>query len=403
MEPTTSIDKNEDDPPDSSQLSKQKVSLKEPPGATGSFFVAPAENELPRPKGRISLRPSPTVVPLSGTKVGQVPCLPADRFCDFIPAASLRLRGRSDSRRRQDILSQNNIEIISDIDRCFGLWQELSSKKTLFDTWEFRFAFYKGYRFKPHFLLLKNNEDNLALLPLWYDEDKKKYTWFGSDWQEEVRFFAKNPDSMERLLSVSPSPLFLNAIAEESYALLNNKEKFQIDDAKYILELEGLKTHEDHLMSLKKNTRHNLRKDRRRIERQNPEIIINDFSLLPSLIALNKKRFKKDSGWNDSRRVETFSQVIKLSGKSYTARMVAIKIGDRIAGADLICVYNGTYFALSGGYDVKDFSGIGNYMNLVEIDDAISLGCNKIDFLQNNFEWKDNWLAAVPLFKYEKN
>jgi len=41
-------------------------------------------------------------------------------------------------------------------------------------------------------------------------------------------------------------------------------------------------------------------------------------------------------------------------------------------------------------------------MNLFEIDDAISLGMKKIDFLQNNYEWKERWFEAVPLFKFRK-
>lgn len=341
MEPTLSAEKKEDDPPNSSSetLLKNKVFLKEPEKQTGSFFVASDDYQ---------------------------------------------------------------VKIITEINHCFSFWQEFSPNKSLFDTWEFRYAFYKGYGFKPYFMVLKNGNDNLALLPLWYDEDKKKYTWFGSDWQEEVRLFEKEPGAIDKLLSIAPLPIYLNALSEESRNLINAKQLFQSDDAKYVLDLKGKNSHENHLMSLKKNTRHNLRKDRRKIERQSPVVKINDFSALPALIALNKKRFHEDSSWNDPRRVETFTQVIKQSGHSYEARMVSVEINGKIAGVDLICLYKETYYALSGGYDIKDFSGIGNYLNLVEIDDAISLGCKKIDFLQNNFEWKDKWLTSVPLYKFER-
>jgi len=70
------------------------------------------------------------------------------------------------------------VEIVSDIERCKTLWQEFSPQKNLFDTWEFRYAFYKGYEFKPYFLLLKNENENLSLLPLWFDKDEKNM--FGS-------------------------------------------------------------------------------------------------------------------------------------------------------------------------------------------------------------------------------
>ena len=313
-------------------------------------------------------------------------------------------------------------EIVTDMNYCFELWQEFSPQKNLFDTWEFRLAFYKGYQYKPYFLLLRNKVKNLALLPLWYDADKKRYTWFGSDWQEEVRFFAKDSNYIPILLSAAPSPLSLNAISQDSVEPIKDynppttlpsslrsewapKIKFEEDSPKYILNLEGLKNHEDYLMTLKKNRRHDLRKDRRKIERRNPEIIINNFADFDFLIELSKKRFREkgeETDWEDPRRVATFREVIKLAGKSYQARMITIKINGKVAGVDLICLYGKTYYTLKCGYDVKNFSGIGNFMNLLEIDDALKLGMKKIDFLQNNYGWKSQYFQPLPLLKYEK-
>jgi len=302
-------------------------------------------------------------------------------------------------------LISENIEIVSDISHCFQLWQEFSPQKTLFDTWEFRLAFYLGYGYKLYFLLLKNKNENLALLPLWYDLDRKKYFWFGSDWQEEVSFFSKDPSFIPILLSIAPSPLYINSINEESVEPLKSEVKFKKDESKYILNLNGFRNHEDYLMTLKKNTRRNLRKDRNRILRQNPEIIINNFSDFKYLVKLSKERFNQKgekTDWEDKRRIETFLRVIQLAGKSYQARMITIKVGNEIAGVDLVCLHNNTYFALKCGYDVKNFPGIGNFMNLFEIDDAIRLGMKKIDFLQNSYQWKDRYFQAVPLFYYQK-
>ena len=298
-----------------------------------------------------------------------------------------------------------NIEVITDINRCFKLWQEFNTQKSLFDTWEFRLAFYRGYLYKPYFLLLKNKSENLALLPLWHDVDKKKYTWFGSNWQEEVRFFAKDLDYIPILLSAAPSPLCLEAIAQDSVEPIKGSVKFKNDDPKYILNLGRLRSHRDYLMNIKKNRRHDLRKDRRKIERQNPEIIINNFTDFNFLIELSKKRFQEkgeETDWEDPRRITTFRQVIKLAGKSYRTRMITIKINGRVAGVDLICLCEKTYYTLKCGYDIHNFSGIGNFMNLLEIDDAINLGMKKIDFLQNNYGWKSQYFQPLPLFKYEK-
>jgi len=297
------------------------------------------------------------------------------------------------------------VEIVSDIEKCHSLWQEFSPQRNLFDTWEFRYAFYQGYQFLPHFLLLKRNSENLALLPLWFDEDRKIYTWFGSDWQEEVSFFTKDLNLIPFLISLAPSPLYLNAISADCVTPLQNEIKFENDEPKYVLNLEGFKNHEDWLKTLKKNRRRDLRKDRNRILRQKPEIIINNFADIDELIRLSKKRFKErgeKTDWEDKRRISTFKEVINLGGRSYQPRMITIKINGKAAGVDLVCLFKKTYFTVKCGYDVKNFSGIGNFMNLFEIDDAISLGMKKIDFLQNNYQWKNRWFQPVPLYKFRK-
>ncbi len=298
-------------------------------------------------------------------------------------------------------------EIVSDIERCSELWQEFSPQKTIFDTWEFRLAFYNAYHDQPHFVLLKNRKgQNLGLLPLWYEKDKRKYFWFGSWWQEETEFFVKDLELVPLLLEMAPSPMHLNAIPKESILPFKDEIKFNRDDSKYVLNLEGLKTHEDYLMTLKKNRRHDLRKDRRRIEKQNPEIIINNFPDFKNLIDICKKRFAEKgqhTDWEDKGRVKTFEEVLRLGNKSYENRMITVRIGDKIAGVDLIGLFNKTYFTLKCGYDVSNFHGIGNFMNLLEIDDAIKLGMKKIDFLQNSYGWKSQYFESVPLFKYNKN
>jgi hypothetical protein len=303
------------------------------------------------------------------------------------------------------LLKTHQIEIISDVNSCFELWKKFSPLKTLFDTWEFRLAFHRAYRYKPYFLLLKENSEELALLPLWYEDEAKKYFWFGSDWQEETRFFSKDPSYVPLLLFLAPSPLSLNAISQDSVRSVGDKIKFEEDEPKYVLNLEGIRNHEDYLMTLKKKRRYDLRTARRKIERQNPKIMINNFCDFEHLVYLSKQRFEQKgekTDWEDPKKVEAFRQVMKLAGRSYKIRMISVSIENQIAGVDLIALFNNCYYTLVCGYNVKDFSGIGNFVNLFEIDDAIGLGMKRIDFLQNSYQWKCNFFDAVPLFKYEK-
>jgi len=309
-----------------------------------------------------------------------------------------------DCGREEKILSLGlQIEVVNDIVECQRLWEEFSPKDTLFECWEFRLAFYNAYKFEPYFILLKNPSENLALLPLEYNKKDGCYTWFGSSWQEENKIFAKDASFASLLLEAAPRPLSLEAMDASCQELLKGEIILESDLPKYVLDLERMKSSEDFLAGLSKNKRHGLRKDRRRIEKQNPQITIDEFSDLGTLISLSKKRFhQKGEGtdWEDSRRIETFRQVIGLRDKSYKVRMISIYIDGQPAGIDLNAIFKGSYYALKCGYDVQSFPGIGNFMNLFEIEDAISLGMKRFDLLQNNYEWKDRLFQQVPLYKY---
>lgn len=306
------------------------------------------------------------------------------------------------------LLKSLQIEIVSDINRCFSLWQQFSQPQNLFDTWEFRYAFWKAYQYKLHFILLKTQKENVALLPLWYEPDEKRYTWFGSVWQEENNFFVKNPVLVPLILNICPSPLFLNAISIESYNKINNFMDLKPDDPKYVLDLKKYTDVDSFLGNLKKKRRYNLRRDKRIIESQNPRILIDNFVDYTTLIELCIKRFAEkgeDTDWDDPRRIAAFKQVIELGkmGKSYAVRMITVIIKNRVAAVDLIATYNGCYYPLKCGYDVRRFPGIGNFMNLYEIDDALKLAMNKMDFLEVDYGWKNKWFDKVPLFKFEKD
>lgn len=307
-----------------------------------------------------------------------------------------------------DLLRNLKVEVYSDIKDCFKLWDEFSPKEGLFDLWNFRLAFYKAYKPKLHFMLFKSGEEKIGLLPLWFEDWDKKYYWFGGWWQEENNFFAKKSIFIPLMLAVCPKPVLLNTISFPIYQRLGPAKDFVSflpDDPKYVLDLRGMNHVDDYLKRLKKSRRKSLKKNRIRIEKQNPEVIINNFSDLKHLFRLSSERLAEKGqkcDWDEfPEDKKVFEHVIKLAGKGYDIKMISIKINNIIAGVDLIAIVNGCYYAMICGYNVKQFSGIGNYFNLLEIEDALRMGLKKIDFLENNYQWKDRWFQAVPLLKYE--
>lgn len=306
--------------------------------------------------------------------------------------------------------------IFSDIKDCASLWEEFSPKESLFDLWSFREPFFQYLQCQPYFILLKKGEKKIGLLPLWYDDYEKKYFWFGGAWHEDNKFFVKDPIFMPILFSLCPKPVYLNCIGSEMLSHFVPHEefkKFSQADPKYILDISRFKSFEDYLKSLKKSRRHSLKKDRKKVESKNPEIIINNFSDFDYLTSLCCERFnqKVSNGykdpygekaiWHDVRYKQTFQKIIENSGRDYEARMITVKINNKIVGVDLLVIFNNCYYALTCGYDVNSCSGIGNYLNILEIEEAIKLGLKKIDFLQNSYRWKDRWFQPVPMLDYK--
>lgn len=305
------------------------------------------------------------------------------------------------------LIKSLTLEIVSDIEETKELWQEFSGNQTLFDTWEFRAAFYEAYLPRLHFVVLRSPTEIVGLLPLQYEQDQRKYFWFGSWWQEENKFMVKDEMYIPLLLAACPRPVNLNAISHEIPAWIKQVIEFEADDPKYVLKLDGIKSIDDYLATLNKKKRYNLRRDWRLIEELKPEISLDNFDDLDGLIGLAKTRFKQkgeETDWEDERRVEAFRKVIAYGQKeiSYKIRMITVKIGGKLAAVDMIALYQGCYYPLKCGYNVGEFPGIGNYVNLLEIKDAIELGVGKMDFLEIGYGWKDKWFDEVPLLKYVK-
>jgi len=298
------------------------------------------------------------------------------------------------------------VEIVTDPSKCKALWNSFSPKKTLFQTWEFKKSFLDAYKYKPYFILIKNETENLALLPLWYDDKNfwtkvKHYCWFGSNWSEDNTFFVKDENYIPLLLYLAPSPIELDAIPQNIASAISDKVTLLPDDSKYIINLKDINSLDEYFDSLKKKKRYNLRRDIRKIDTENPKFIFNRYDDLDFIIKINKSRFIKDKAdWEDPRRIQTFKNIINNSGKSYNIKFISIEIGGQLCASDIIATYNGTYLPLKGASNFKDHSGLGFYISLVEIEDAIKSGFDRIDFLQEDCGWKKPMMQEVPLFKY---
>lgn len=307
------------------------------------------------------------------------------------------------------LIPRLSVKVHFDIEECFELWDKFSPDKSLFDTWDFRLAWYCGYGYKPYFYTVYEKQNPIAVLPLWYSEYRKKYQWFGSDWMEDNSFFVKDPKLIDVLFEIAPNPLILNAIEiDDSWKAMKVFKHLKSDDPKNIKEFKDISSMDELLHTFHKKDRYNLRSDYFRILEMNPKVIISEgknMKKLSKMIAMNIERFSKDpddeSDLLDEERRQTYEFMVK-NANSYDVRFIEVYIQNHLAAIDFITTYKDTYYTMKGGNDVNRFNGIGNFLVYIEFEDALTNGFSRVDCLQMDNGWKHRYFDQKEVFTLEK-
>jgi len=329
-----------------------------------------------------------------------------------------------------DLSRKLNLKVYTDFSSIKNLWEEFSPCDSVFDLWEVRQAFWEGYKFDPYFISLVRGkgtrEENIALLPLWFNSDPpnagggddalasdgQKYVWYGSNWPEDNVFFSKNDELIPLLLVIAPKPLELACIRpKKEYSFLKEFPGVSNEEEqKYFLDISHTDTLENYLKKLKKKKRYNLKRDRKKILKLKPQTVINEKSHIEELFRLSIKRFREQfpdeplehSAFEDNRRKNVFRTLINNAGR-YQFRLISTIIKGCVEAVEFGLVYKKTYYALNAGANISKYSGIGVYSNLLVVEDAINLGCEKIDFLEGDNNWKESWhLDHFYQYQYKK-
>lgn len=307
-------------------------------------------------------------------------------------------------------LSRNlALTIFRSLPDCKKLWNQFSPNNSVFDLWDVRLSFYNGYKFEPHFFTFYRNQKIVGLLPLWFNanptfgktaSDFGKYTWFGSNWPEDNVFFTDTEEIIPLMLLAAPKSLELACIKPlKVYEFLESFPSWCLEeDKKYFLDLSHVASLDDFLSHLKKKKRYNLKRDKRKILEYAPKVIIDTGKNIEEMFKLSIERFRQkypddpsdQSAFEDERREEVFRS-LATNARNYKVRLITTIIKDKIEAVEFGLVYNKTYYALNAGVDISHFSGLGIYSNLLVIEDALNLGCTKIDFLESDNNWKASW------------
>ena len=307
------------------------------------------------------------------------------------------------------IIPRLKVKVHTEIEECYELWNKFSTNKSLFDLWDLRYAWYKGYQCKTFFYTIYENSVPLVVLPLWFDEDTKRYEWFGSWWMEDHVFFAKDQKLIDLLFTIVPKPIFLNSIEFVSpVEEIKDKRFFSIlqkDDPKNIKDISSYKTINDYLEGLRKKSRYNLKADYNRIKSLKPKVVITEGyneKSFEKLVFMNTNRFdgikKERSDFFDLGTQNAIRNTIK-DAELYKTKFIEVYIQKKLAAIDLIAEYKGVYYTLLGGNDVDRFKGIGNYLVYLEFQDAIRNKFKMIDCFQIDYGWKHRYFDQREVYK----
>jgi len=289
-------------------------------------------------------------------------------------------------------------KIEQDLKKCQGLWEEFSPKQELFDEWEYRDCFYQAYGYQPYFIVGSQGDKVMGVLPLWYEERRDFYTFFGGTFPEPNTFFVKNKADLGDFLKQCPpkSRLYYLDKKESKYWPLEESDK------KYFLNLKKYEDKiENYWLGFDRKHRKNLRYDLKQFEKLNYSLRYNHLADFEKMVELNRKRFGKESDFEEKEMRMGMKNLMEVAEKRGELMMISLLVEGRVEAVEMVVIYKNCYYVLASGHNLE-VKNIGKKMMVEQIKKAMEKRMEKIDFLSSDSGWKKMWhLESVPLFEFK--
>jgi hypothetical protein len=291
-------------------------------------------------------------------------------------------------------------KIISDLTTAQYWWSFFSTDQSIFDTWEFRYCFYKYFNYELYFYVGYLQDEPIGLLPLQFNSEKGYLEFFGGSAQENNRVFIK--PGFEQYQAEFYNQIDQKAVLQYISGEDNFTKSFTLLEYKYILSLKDLKDGMDYV------EKHFEGKKRREILRRYKkmselpvEIVINNFSDIELLLQWNIQHFKEESIFNWDYRKEILRDTMNCS---FMKNVLTFLINGEKQGVSLVYMYRGCYVGYNSAMNPAAPADLSTYMKIKKIDQAIALGATVYDALAADCGWKEQWgFSKIPQYKFEKN
>lgn len=299
-------------------------------------------------------------------------------------------------------MTMKNIRVVSNMEECRAIWEEVMPCHYVTDLWEVRDCFQKHFRNSPHFVVGEDGTGVQGLLPLSWIDDYGCYgffpgeTWQGKTWLEQNRIICNGAGGLGELLSTCPHPYHLRyltsvpdvfpeeeTVDEIGYLFLPSKYGYDVSN--YLGEFSG-------------KSRKNILRDLSAIESLGVTYRHDEISDFEIMVELSLERFGSQSYFFDPRFKEGFRALARLLHEKGWLRFTTILINDEPAAVDMGCLYRGVYTLLAGGTSNR-YPGVAKLINFHHMQRACKERLDQVDFLCGDFNWKRLFhLTPRPLY-----
>jgi hypothetical protein len=299
-----------------------------------------------------------------------------------------------------------SLGIETDLKKCKELWELLSPDENIADRWDYRAMWHAIEPLgQPYFIVARDQDKPIGLLPLAYFDQDHAYRWFGGGfWIERPRTFT------HRKWRSSITPILYQAVPIGTQLLWTEPTEMNQmpigmlspQTPTYSIQMLSLKGNVNNIFQrMSSDSRKSIHRSIRKvIERFDPQIMEGTVENIKKLIELNIKRFGSDSTMHIQRLRDILPQMMTTPGVREFAHVVNIHIETRIVASTIILFYKGIYTYYQGGHD-PDFPDLGKYHVYALLQDALQRGAKRFDALGDDCGWKERWrLDQAILWKY---
>lgn len=294
----------------------------------------------------------------------------------------------------------------SDIEVCRELWQELMPAEQLTDLWDVRICFANHFQRKLCFVVARENNKPVGLIPLCFIEEHGYWGYFPGEiwekktWLEQNRIIASSQEVADQMfrwlednhINYSLRYLHTNPYIPENrmledeigYLFFPPEHKYTIEEYYTLFSRKSLKT---------------VHKDVNKLYNLGVTFRFDDLKDFDRMVAFNIERFGTQSYFANNKFARSFEDLMNFLKEKEYLRIITVIIDGQIAAVDMGCLYNGSYTLLAGGTNV-DFPGIAKLINLWHLQSSCTNRYNMVDFLCGDFSWKKLFhLTPRPLYQ----